>query len=86
LPQSNGKIERKHKELGALCRLYSRTPDQIAEFWISGSANVNMSYKEKLEVGDLLWFVQKNQSKVMDFVGLDHIWFKSLLEKEWFKG
>jgi hypothetical protein len=27
-PQSNGKIERKHRELGALCRLYSTTPDQ----------------------------------------------------------
>jgi hypothetical protein len=40
-----------------------------------------MSSKEKLEVGDLVWFVQKNQSKVMDFVGLDHICFKSLLEK-----
>jgi hypothetical protein len=32
-PQSNGSVERIHKELGAMCRLYETTPDVIADLW-----------------------------------------------------
>jgi hypothetical protein len=66
-PQSNGKIERIHKKLGATYRLYSTTPDQISELWRSGSiASVNMSKRSEEVGGLILRYVQKIQSKVMD--------------------
>jgi hypothetical protein len=68
-PYSNGRIERVHKEVSALCRLYDTTPDQIAELWRSGTqpSSVNLNRSQSLEVGDLvLRYIQKVQSKVMD--------------------
>jgi hypothetical protein len=37
--QANGKIERIHMELSAMCRLYLTAPDQIAELCKSGKSN-----------------------------------------------
>jgi hypothetical protein len=68
-PYSNGKIERIHKEVSSLCRLYDTTPDQIAELWRSGTMPIttNINRSHHLEVGDLvLRFIQKIQSKTMD--------------------
>jgi hypothetical protein len=68
-PYSNGKVERIHKEVSALCRLYDTTPDQIAELWRSGTTPVslNMNRSQNLQIGDLvLRYIQKVQSKVLD--------------------
>jgi hypothetical protein len=69
-PYSNGKVERIHKEVSSLCRLYDTTPDQVAEMWRSGTTPVSINFNRShgiLEVGDLvLKFIQRVQSKIMD--------------------
>ena len=37
-PEANGKIERRHKEVGMMCRLYECEPPAVAELWRSGSS------------------------------------------------
>jgi hypothetical protein len=64
-PQSNGSVERIHKELGAMCRLYETTPDVIADLW--RKRNFVGNIKCLPEEGSLiLKYVQKKGSKVDD--------------------
>jgi len=37
-PEANGKIERIHKEVRMMCRLYECEPPAVAELWRSGSS------------------------------------------------
>ena len=61
-PQSNGAVERIHRELGSMSRLYETTPDVIAEMWRSGSFVGNI--KVLPEVGSLiLRYVQRKKPK-----------------------
>jgi hypothetical protein len=76
-PQSNGQVERVHRELGMMCRLYQTTPDRVAEFWRSGKFVAQL--KVLPEVGSLfLRFVQRKQSKTLDlwtgpYVTMEHL-------------
>jgi hypothetical protein len=61
-PQSNGAVERVHRELGSMCRLYETTPDKIADLWRFGRFAGNL--KLLPEVGSLIMrYVQKKHSK-----------------------
>jgi len=44
-PEANGKIERRHKELGIMCRLYECEPPTVAEMWRSGAFGVHQNKK-----------------------------------------
>ena len=39
-PEANGKVERRHKEVAMLCRLYDCEPPDVAEMWHVGSYGV----------------------------------------------
>jgi hypothetical protein len=39
-PEANGKIERRHREVSMLCRLYDCDPLAVAEMWHIGSFGV----------------------------------------------
>ena len=61
-PQANGKIERKHKELSALCRLYDCSPPEACELLNRGRIDAVLVNAVKLlpNPGDLiLRYVQK---------------------------
>jgi len=40
LPGANEKVERRHKEISVLCRLYDYNPTAVAEMWHIGSYGV----------------------------------------------
>ena len=47
-PQANGRIERAHRELGVMCRIYGITPDEVTKIW-----QVNMALNKIPEPGEL---------------------------------
>jgi len=52
-PEANGKIERRQKELGMMCRLYECEPPTVAEMWRSGAFGVHQ-IKKLPEKGELV--------------------------------
>jgi len=64
-PQANGSVERKHRELSAMCRLYGTTPDRISNLWRTGG--LSLALKSLPEVGELvLRYVPMVNSKEVD--------------------
>jgi hypothetical protein len=65
-PEANGKIERRHEEVGMMCRLYECEPPAVAELWRSGSHGV-FQVKRLPQRGELvLRYVQRKGPKSAD--------------------
>ena len=65
-PEANGKIERRQKELGMMCRLYECEPPTVAEMWRSGAFGVHQ-IKKLPEKGELvLRYVRRKGPKSSD--------------------
>ena len=65
-PEANGKVERRHKELGMMCRLYECEPPAVAEMWRCGAFGVHQ-IKKLPDKGELvLRYVQRKGPKSAD--------------------
>jgi len=65
-PEANGKIERRHKEVGMMCRLHECEPPAVAELWRSGYYGV-FQVKRLPQRGQLvLHYVQRKSPRSAD--------------------
>jgi hypothetical protein len=61
-PQANGALERRHKELAMLCRLYDKDPSEVASLLNKDYLQVNFA-KELPKPGDLILRYEKRIQK-----------------------